>query len=90
LQTAREAQGKLARWLRTSGRWNRTKQLDPNGKITPLGDGSGRAYLQVQGQTILVDSGGNPIEGTDGLVSGPSAAPIAGLPQRTVGIGTGG
>jgi hypothetical protein len=89
LQTAREAQGKLLDGQNQQA-LEIIKQLDPNGEITALGDGTGRAVLRVQGQTILVDSGGVPIEGTDGLVSGPSAAPIAGLPQRTVGIGTGG
>lgn len=89
LQAAREAQN-IALNSQREVALERTKQQDINGKITPLGDGSGRAYLQVQGQTILVDSGGIPIEGSEGLVSGPSAAPITGLPQRTVGIGTGG
>lgn len=67
------------------------KQMDPNGKITMLPDGSGQAILQVQGQTLLIDKGGVQIEGApEGMVSGPSARPIAGLPQRTVGVGTGG
>lgn len=67
------------------------KQMDPNGKITMLPDGSGQAILQVQGQTLLIDKGGVQIEGApEGMVSGPSAQPIAGLPQRTVGVGTGG
>jgi hypothetical protein len=67
------------------------KQMDPNGKITMLPDGSGQAILQVQGQTLLIDKGGVQIEGApEGTVSGPSASPIAGLPQRTVGVGTGG
>lgn len=67
------------------------KQMDPNGRITMLPDGSGQAILQVQGQTLLIDKGGVQIEGApEGMVSGPSARPIAGLPQRTVGVGTGG
>jgi len=67
------------------------KQMDPNGKITMLPDGSGQAILQVQGQTLLIDKGGVQIEGApEGMVSGPSARPITGLPQRTVGVGTGG
>lgn len=67
------------------------KQMDPNGKLTMLPDGSGQAILQVQGQTLLIDKGGVQIEGApEGMVSGPSARPIAGLPQRTVGVGTGG
>lgn len=67
------------------------KQMDPNGKLTMLPDGSGQAILQVQGQTLLIDKGGVQIEGApEGMVSGPSARPITGLPQRTVGVGTGG
>lgn len=67
------------------------KQMDPNGRITMLPDGSGQAILQVQGQTLLIGKGGVQIEGApEGMVSGPSARPIAGLPQRTVGVGTGG
>ena len=67
------------------------KQLDPNGKVTMLPGDSGQAILQVQGQTLLIDKGGVQIEGApEGMISGPSARPIAGLPQRTVGIGTGG
>ena len=67
------------------------KQMDPNGKITMLPDGSGQAILQVQGQTLLIDKGGVQIEGApEGMISGPSARPIGGLPQRTVGVGTGG
>jgi hypothetical protein len=67
------------------------KQMDPNGKLTMLPDGSGQAILQVQGQTLLIDKGGVQIEGApEGMVSGPSARPISGLPQRTVGVGTGG
>ena len=89
LQTAREAQGKLL-----DGENQRAleivKQLDPNGKITALGDGTGRAILPVQGQTFTLDPGGNPIEGTDGLITAPSATPIAGISARSVGIGTGG
>jgi hypothetical protein len=67
------------------------KQLDPNGKVTMLPGDSGQAILQVQGQTLLIDKGGVQIEGApEGMISGPSARPIAGLPQRTVGVGTGG
>lgn len=67
------------------------KQMDPNGKITMLPDGSGQAILQVQGQTLLIDKGGVQIEGApEGMVSGPSARPIAGVQQRVVGVGTGG
>lgn len=67
------------------------KQMDPNGKITMLPDGSGQAILQVQGQTLLIDKGGVQIEGApEGMVSGPSARNITGLSQRTVGVGTGG
>lgn len=67
------------------------KQMDPNGKITMLPDGSGQAILQVQGQTLLIDKGGVQIEGApEGMVSGPSARPITGLPQRVAGVGTGG
>jgi soluble lytic murein transglycosylase-like protein len=65
------------------------KQLDPNGKITTLPGDSGQAILQVQGQTLLIDKGGMTIPNSD-LLSSPSARPIAGLPQRTVGVGTGG
>jgi hypothetical protein len=64
-------------------------QLDPNGKITPLGDGSGRAYYQVQGQTMLVDPGGQPIPDSEGLTTAPSAAPITSLPGRSVSVGVG-
>jgi len=56
-----------------------------------LPDGSGQAILQVQGQTLLIDKGGVQIEGApEGMVSGPSARPITGLPQRVAGVGTGG
>lgn len=90
LQAAREAQNELTR-----GKVDRAleivKQLDPNGEITMLPDQSGRAILQVQGQTIMLDPGGNPIEGApEGTVSGPSVRPIAGLPTRSVGVGVGG
>jgi hypothetical protein len=67
------------------------KQMDPNGKLTVNSDGSGQAFLQVQGQTLLIDKGGVQIEGApEGMISGPSARPIGGLPQRSAGIGTGG
>lgn len=67
------------------------KQLDPNGRITMLPDGSGQAYLQVQGQTLLIDKGGVQIEGAEeGMLSGPSARPISGLSQRSVSAGVGG
>lgn len=90
LQTAREAQIELLRGQ--NARANELiKQMDPNGKITMLPDGSGRSILQVQGQTIMLDPGGNPIEGApEGMVSSPSARPIAGLPARSVGVGVGG
>lgn len=89
LQTAREAQGKLL-----DGQNQRAleiiKQLDPNGEITALGDGTGRAVFRVQGQTFMLDPGDNPIEGSEGLVTAPSAAPIAGLTGRSIGVGAGG
>jgi len=67
------------------------KQMDPNGKLTVNSDGSGQAFLQVQGQTLLIDKGGVQIEGArEGLLSGPSAKTIGNLPQRSAGIGTGG
>jgi hypothetical protein len=90
LQTAREAQNELIRG-RNATALEMIKQLDPNGKITMLPDGSGRSILQVQGQTIMLDPGGNPIEGApEGMVSGPSGRSIAGLPTRSVGVGVGG
>jgi hypothetical protein len=90
LQTAREAQNKLIEGDNARA-VEMIKQLDPNGKITMLPDGSGRSILQVQGQTIMLDPGGNPIEGApEGMVSGPSGRSIAGLPTRTVGVGVGG
>jgi len=90
LQTAREAQNKLIEGDNARA-IEMIKQLDPNGKITMLPDGSGRSILQVQGQTIMLDPGGNPIEGApEGMVSGPSGRSIAGLPTRTVGVGVGG
>lgn len=89
LQTAREAQIELLRGQ--NARANELiKQMDPNGKITMLPDGSGRSILQVQGQTIMLDPGGNPIEGSEGLVTTPSARSISGLPTRSVGVGVGG
>jgi hypothetical protein len=90
LQTAREAQNKLIEGDNARA-VEMIKQMDPNGKITMLPDGSGRSILQVQGQTIMLDPGGNPIEGApEGMVSGPSGRSIAGLPARTVGVGVGG
>lgn len=90
LQTAREAQNKLIEGDNARA-VELIKQMDPNGKITMLPDGSGRSILQVQGQTIMLDPGGNPIEGApEGMVSGPSGRSIAGLPARTVGVGVGG
>jgi hypothetical protein len=86
LQAAREAQNFVLKGQNDQA-IELVKQLDPNGKITPLSDGS--AILSVQGQTFMLDPGGNPIEGTD-LTTAPSAAPIAGLQTRSVGIGTGG
>lgn len=90
LQTAREAQNKLIEGDNARA-VELIKQMDPNGKITMLPDGSGRSILQVQGQTVMLDPGGNPIEGApEGMVSGPSVRPIAGLPTRSVGVGVGG
>lgn len=90
LQAAREAQNELLKGKNAQAA-EIIKQLDPNGKITMLPDQSGRAILQVQGQTIMLDPGGNPIEGApEGTVSGPSVRPIAGLPTRSVGVGVGG
>lgn len=90
LQTAREAQNELIRGDNARA-IEMIKQLDPNGKITMLPDGSGRSILQVQGQTIMLDPGGSPIEGApEGVLSGPSGRPIAGLPARSVGVGVGG
>ena len=90
LQTAREAQNELIKGQNARA-VEMIKQLDPNGKITMLPDGSGRSILQVQGQTIMLDPGGNPIEGApEGVISGPSGRPIAGLPARSVGVGVGG
>lgn len=90
LQTAREAQIELLKGQNTRAA-EIIKQLDPNGKLTMLPDQSGRSILQVQGQTIMLDPGGNPIEGApEGVVSGPSGRPIAGLPARSVGAGVGG
>jgi hypothetical protein len=89
LQTAREAQGKLLDGQNQQA-LEIIKQLDPNGEITALGDGTGRAVLRVQGQTFMLDPGGNPIEGSEGLVTAPSAAPIAGLTGRSIGVGAGG
>lgn len=86
LQAAREAQNELIKGQNARA-LEIIKQLDPNGKITMLPDQSGRSILQVQGQTIMLDPGGNPI---DGVVSGPSGRPIAGLPARSVGVGVGG
>ena len=90
LQAAREAQNELLKGENTRAA-EIIKQMDPNGKLTMLPDGSGRSILQVQGQTIMLDPGGNPIEGApEGVVSSPSARPIAGLPARSVGVGVGG
>lgn len=90
LQAAREAQNELLKGKNAQAT-EIVKQMDPNGKITMLPDGSGRSILQVQGQTIMLDPGGNPIEGApEGMVSSPSARPIAGLPARSVGVGVGG
>ena len=90
LQTAREAQNELIKGDNARA-VELIKQMDPNGKITMLPDGSGRSILQVQGQTLMLDPGGNPIEGApEGMVSGPSVRPIAGLPARSVGVGVGG
>lgn len=90
LQAAREAQSELLKGENARAT-EIVKQMDPNGKITMLPDGSGRSILQVQGQTIMLDPGGNPIEGApEGMVSSPSARPIAGLPARSVGVGVGG
>jgi hypothetical protein len=67
------------------------KQMDPNGKLTMLPDGSGQAILQVQGETLLIDKGGMQVQNApEGIVSGPSARPVAGLSGRTVGVGVGG
>lgn len=90
LQAAREAQNELLRGENARAA-EIIKQMDPNGKITMLPDGSGRSILQVQGQTMMLDPGGNPIEGApEGMVSGPSVRPITGLPARSVGVGVGG
>jgi hypothetical protein len=90
LQTAREAQNELIKGDNARA-VELIKQMDPNGKITMLPDGSGRSILQVQGQTLMLDPGGNPIEGApEGMVSGPSVRPIAGLPARSMGAGVGG
>lgn len=90
LMAAREAQSELLKGQNARA-LEIVKQLDPNGKITPTGDGTGNAWLQVQGQTIKLDPGGNPIEGApEGVTSGPSGRPITGLPARSVGVGVGG
>ena len=81
LQAAREAQSELLKGQNARAT-EIIKQMDPNGKITMLPDGSGRSILQVQGQTLMLDPGGNPIEG--------APRPIAGLPARSVGVGVGG
>jgi hypothetical protein len=88
-QTTRELQLELLKGENTRAT-EIVKQMDPNGKITMLPDGSGQAILQVQGQTLLIDKGGMQVQNApEGIVSGPSARPIAGL-GRTVGVGVGG
>jgi len=89
LQTAREAQNELIKGENARA-VELIKQMDPNGKITMLPDGSGRSILQVQGQTIMLDPGGNPIEGSPDQMTAPSAKSISGLPTRSVGVGVGG
>lgn len=88
LQAAREAQNELLRGENARAT-EIIKQLDPNGKITPLG-GDGGAILQVQGQTFILDPGGNPIEGSPNQMTAPSVKSISGLPARSVGVGVGG
>lgn len=88
LQAAREAQNELLRG-KNARATEIIKQLDPNGKITPLG-GDGGAILQVQGQTFILDPGGNPIEGSPNQMTAPSAKSISGLPTRSVDVGVGG
>lgn len=88
LQAAREAQNELLRGENARAT-EIIKQMDPNGKITPLG-GDGGAILQVQGQTFILDPGGNPIEGSPNQMTAPSAKSISGLPARSVGVGVGG
>lgn len=67
------------------------RQMDPNGRITALPGDTGRAVLQVQGQTFIIDQGGVQVQGApEGVTSAPSAQPLAGLSQRTVAVGTGG
>jgi hypothetical protein len=89
LQTAREAQNELIKGENARA-VELIKQMDPNGKITMLPDGSGRSILQVQGQTVMLDPGGDPIEGSPDQMTAPSASPIAGLAARSVGVGVGG
>lgn len=62
----------------------RIKQLDPNGRVTALPDGTSQAILQTNGETFIIDRGGIQIPGApEGVLSAPSR-------RRVVDVGVGG